>query len=302
MKFRNIDTFYWVATLGSFRAAADKLNLTQPAISARIQVLEQDLGVAVFIRDSKSAELTVDGRKLLTYAERLMVLEQDTLAAFSDTTPVKQTIRVGSSETIVSTWLPDFLSELNQSEFGITFELTVDGTNNLRDALVNREIDLAFLMGPVSEAHVTNCELCAYEMVFAATAELAVKHKNWSLQTVSQERILTFASTTKPSIDIAELLKPYRSGGPDMTTSTALGALVRLATKGYGVCAMPKAVIHTELDSGELKQLQTNVMLPAIAFTASYMVDSPMSVFLSRVCSEVTQFLEPRLIKNIYQG
>ncbi len=301
MKFRNIDTFYWVATLGSFRAAAEKLNLTQPAISARIQVLEQDLGADVFIRDTKSAELTADGRRLLTYAERLMVLEQDTLAAFSDTTTVKQTIRVGSSETIVSTWLPDFLNSLNQPEFGITFELTVDGTNNLRNALVNREIDLAFLMGPVSEAHVINCELCAYEMVFAATPSLAAKHKQWDLDAISQERILTFASNTRPAIEIAELLKPFRSGGPDMTTSTALGALVRLATKGYGICAIPKAVIHPELASKDLVQLQTTAKLPAIAFTASYMIDSPMSVFLSRICTELTHFLAPQLIKNIYQ-
>ena len=107
MKVRNLDTFYWIASLGSFRAASEKLNLTQPAISARIQVLEQDLGTEVFVREVRNAELTAEGRKLFQYAERLMNLEQDILSAFVETTTVEQTIRVGASETIVSTWLPE---------------------------------------------------------------------------------------------------------------------------------------------------------------------------------------------------
>ena len=48
---RNIETFFWVATLGGFRAAAEKLSATQPAISQRIASLESDLGVRLFDRD-----------------------------------------------------------------------------------------------------------------------------------------------------------------------------------------------------------------------------------------------------------
>lgn len=103
MRIRNLDTFYWIASLGSFRAAAEHLNLTQPAISARIQVLEQDLGAQVFVREVRNAELTSNGRRLMIYAERLMNLEQDVHAAFVDTSSLEQTIRLGASETIVST-------------------------------------------------------------------------------------------------------------------------------------------------------------------------------------------------------
>ena len=83
MKIRNLDTFYWIASLGSFRAASKQLNLTQPAISARINVLEQDLGAPVFVRELRNAELTAVGRKLFPYAKRMMQLEQDVLTAFS---------------------------------------------------------------------------------------------------------------------------------------------------------------------------------------------------------------------------
>ena len=301
MKIRNIDTFYWVATLRSFRSTANKLNVSQPAISARIQVLEQDLGVAVFVRDDQNVELTPEGKRLFGYAERMMALEQETLDAFSDTTLIEQTIRLGSSETIVTTWLPDFLSNVGREQRGLSFELAVDGTNNLRNALVNREIDLAFLMGPISEATVSNVDLCAFEMVFAATQSIAQEKTIWSVGDIAQKQVLTFASNTRPAMEIVDLLKPSRQGALDMTTSTSLGAIVRLAGSGFGVCAIPKAVIQPELEAGVLVELNTDFTLPAIAFTASYVSSSPVSGMLSRICSDAKQFLAPNLIKNIYQ-
>ena len=290
MKVRNLDTFYWIASLGSFRAASEKLNLTQPAISARIQVLEQDLGTEVFVREVRNAELTSEGRKLFAYAERLMNLEQDILSAFIETTSVEQTIRVGASETIVSTWLPEFMGTYSQSKPGLSFELLVDSTDNLRNALVAREIDLAFLMGPVAEVSVTNKEICAFDMVFAGLPELAKKHKQWDLEHIAAETILTFATNTKPSRQLKELLTSDLHQ-PKMTTSTSLGAIIRLALSGMGLCAIPRAVIADELAAGELSEVNTNVRLSPIAFTASYVSASPLNGLLLDISAGVLQFL-----------
>lgn len=301
MKIRNLDTFYWIASLGSFRAASQKLNLTQPAISARIQVLEQDLGAEVFLREVRNAELTPHGRKLLPYAERLMKLDQDVLAAFSHTTNIEQTIRLGSSETVVSTWLPDFLSYLNCSQNGLSFDLTVDATDNLRNALVAREIDLAFLMGPVAEVSITNQDICTYEMVFAAAPQIAQHQNVWTLSDIANQSILTFANNTKPNRQIKEMLAPHISASIDMTTSTSLGALIRLASSGFGICAIPKAVVKSELSSGKLVELKTAFELPTISFTASFVSGSASSDLMASISAEVSEFLKTRTIKNIYQ-
>ena len=301
MRVRNLDTFYWIASLGSFRAAAAKLNLTQPAISARIQVLEQDLGTEVFVRDIRNAELTADGRRLFRYAERLMNLNQDVLSAFSETVNIEQTIRLGASETIVSTWLPDFLSSLNQSNSNLSFDLRVDSTGNLRNALVAREIDLALLMGPVSEVSITNHQLCAYEMVFAAPKELAAKSKVWSASDLAGHSILTFANDTKPSRQLREMLVRHTDIPVDMTTSTSLGALIRLAKAGMGICAIPKAVLQPELASGELVLISSEIKMPPIGFTASYVSGSPESDLMKQISEQIGKFLQPNIIKNIYQ-
>ena len=77
-------------------------------------------------------------------------------------------MRLGSSETIVGSWLPEFLAHYAKSQPNLSFDLSVDATNNLRNALVAREIDLAFLMGPIAEASIENTPLCEYQMVFSA--------------------------------------------------------------------------------------------------------------------------------------
>src|SRR5207302_6668515 len=74
---RNLETFVWVARLGGFRLAAEKLNTTQPAISARVATLEQEFGVRLFERKQRRAALTAKGLELLGYAEQMLQLRTD---------------------------------------------------------------------------------------------------------------------------------------------------------------------------------------------------------------------------------
>ena len=76
MNFKRIETFVLVATLGSFRKAAEQQYTTQPAISSRIAALEQELGVILFDRDSTPIVLTADGKELLPFAEKLVLKEK----------------------------------------------------------------------------------------------------------------------------------------------------------------------------------------------------------------------------------
>ena len=291
MKIRNLDTFYWVISLGSFVAAAQHLNLSQPAVSARVRTLEQDLGIDVFAHSQKKMELTPAGHKLFSFAERLMNLEAELLSEFSDTLNVAQSIRVGASETLVSTWLPDFMNVLSKSYTRLSFYLQVDSTGNLAEALMNRKIDLALLMGPLGEAGVINHNLCGYEMIFAARRDVAQRHEKWTLREIAGESVITFAITTKPGRHIRDLLVPHARGVPNMMTSTSLGALVRMAKSGMGICAIPKAVIETELAEGALVALDTPAALPVISFTASYISGSSASMLADEISRKMALFL-----------
>ncbi|HCI02056.1 MAG TPA: LysR family transcriptional regulator, partial [Oceanospirillaceae bacterium] len=72
MRIRNLNSFIKVAKLGSFHVAATQLHTSQPAISARIATLEDELGVRLFKRDQSGTQLTTRGMQLLPFAERLV--------------------------------------------------------------------------------------------------------------------------------------------------------------------------------------------------------------------------------------
>ena len=149
---RNLETFVWVAQLGGFRAAADKLHTTQPAISARIAILEDELRVKLFDREQRRATLTAKGFELLGYAERMLQLRADMMQAVTEKMAMRGLIRLGVAETIVHTWLSRLIERLHAVYPSITLEIEVDTTPNLRAALVAHQLDVAFLLGPVSEA------------------------------------------------------------------------------------------------------------------------------------------------------
>ena len=159
---RGIETFYWVATLGGFRAAAEKLHASQPAISQRISQLEDQLGIRLFDRDKRSVRLTVRGQALLTQAERMLQLRQDMLALAREENAIAGRLTLGVAETIVQTWLSTLLARVHDLFPALALEIEVDNTPPMRNHLLAHRIDLAFLLGPLSEAEVENLDLCRY--------------------------------------------------------------------------------------------------------------------------------------------
>jgi DNA-binding transcriptional LysR family regulator len=84
MELRQLRAFLTVARLGHFGQAADALNLTQPALTQRIQALEREVGVRLFERSAREVRLTPAGRLLLPHAERLVAIDDEALRELRD--------------------------------------------------------------------------------------------------------------------------------------------------------------------------------------------------------------------------
>ena len=83
MNLRFVEAFYWVASLKSVTRAAEKLFLTQSAMSSRIAALEDELGVLLLDRRDKHFRLTVAGTRFLTYAKRMLELQRQLKATLN---------------------------------------------------------------------------------------------------------------------------------------------------------------------------------------------------------------------------
>lgn len=147
MNLKQLETFIWVATLGSFRKTSTRLNTTQPAISARIAGLEDSLGCKLFERRSGSIVLTAMGQKVLPMAEKILLMSARLKEQASASDKLAGVLRLGVAETIVHTWLSDFLSRVHDNFPLVDIEISVDVTSNLRSDLMDRTLDMAFFVG-----------------------------------------------------------------------------------------------------------------------------------------------------------
>ena len=77
-------TFIAIAETGSFTRAAEVVHKTQSAVSMQMKRLEERIERPIFARDGRASKLTEDGQRLLDYARRIVYLNVETLAAFSD--------------------------------------------------------------------------------------------------------------------------------------------------------------------------------------------------------------------------
>jgi len=269
--FKTIETFLWVATLGSFRGAAQKLNTTQPAISQRIAQLEEEMGVKLLQRDRRAASLTPSGRQMMLYAEKLIGLRAEMLAAVRDRSAMRGVLRLGVSETIVHTWLPRLIASVNSAHPNLSLEIEVDITPNLRARLLAQEIDLAFLLGPLSISTIRNRVLCDYPIAFVASPSLGLGTDMLTVHDLARFPIITFPRKTQPYEIIRSLFN--RPGVPHtrLHASASLATVIHMAIEGLGVAVIPTAIVEHELKEGRLQLLSTDLQVPTLTFSASWL-------------------------------
>jgi DNA-binding transcriptional LysR family regulator len=116
MRLRQIETFFWAARLGNFAKAAHQLNVTQSAVSMRIQELESAVGMKLFDRTQRVAKLTSAGVQLLPIAEQMMAVSDQLLAFKGKRSSIVGYVRLGVVEIVAMTWLPLLIEQL-RNEF-----------------------------------------------------------------------------------------------------------------------------------------------------------------------------------------
>jgi DNA-binding transcriptional LysR family regulator len=270
--FRSLETFVWVATLGSFRGAAAKLNTTQPAVSQRIAKLEADFGVKLIERRSRSVRPTEKGRELLSYAERILKLRSEMRSALADRNAVRGVLRLGVSETIVHTWLPRFIERVHGAHPRLALEIDVDISPNLRKRLLAHEIDLAFLLGPLSSPAIRNRPLCRFPLGYLASPSLELPPDPVPLEALADHPVITFSRGTQPYVAVNDLFSKPHLPPIRLHASASLAPVVRMAVDGIGIAVIPPAIVAEELRSGKLRVVTAEEAIPDLGFTASWPV------------------------------
>jgi len=302
LDFRSIETFLWVVKLGSFRGAAQRLNTTQPAISQRIAGLEREMGVRLLNREHRVASPTPSGRQMMVYAEKLIGLRSEMMAEVGDRSAMRGVLRLGVAETIVHTWLPRLIKSVNTTYPNLSLEIEVDITPNLNARLLAQEVELAFVLGPPSDAGVRSRVLCDYPVGFFASPTLGFGNGPHALHELAKFPIITFPSKTRPYEMVRSLFNRPELPPIRLHASASLATVIHMANEGLGIAVIPAAIVENELANGRLQQLDTDFTIPPLTFSAAWLA-SPEMVAVERVADlagriaqggEVDDALPPR--------
>lgn len=268
---RDLKTFYWVVRLGGFRKAAEYLNTTQPAISARIHHMEESFGGCLINRDRRGPVTpSQKGLDLFHYAERLLNLHEEMLAFLSDTNTLRGRLRIGVAETVVHLWLNKWLKQLHEHYPAIDIEISVDVSTVLQDRLLRGELDLALLLGPVNAPTVKNLPLGEVPLALVCATSLPIQQDLRSLEPLSRWPILTYMRSTSPHSQVCRLFNNAGIAAPRIFGNASLVSIINMVLDGVGIGVIPAVAVTKELAEGKLKMLNPVCEMPSLSFTASY--------------------------------
>nr|WP_307878749.1 LysR family transcriptional regulator MumR [Acinetobacter seifertii] len=301
MNLKNLEAFYWVVTLNSFNKAAIKLQTTQPAVSQKITSLENELGFKVLDRSLRQFKLTHKGMTLFKYAEKFMRLETDLVAELTENQHLTGTIRLGVSETIVYTWLVEYIEKVQQEFPKVSVEIVVDLTPNLQEGIRTGDLDMAFLLGPTLAFECIEQSLCNFELSFLAAPSFKGGIGQMSFKALMSHTILTYPKITYPYKELKAKMKEQGIDEPLSITSYSLATLLRLAEQGLGIAVVPTLTALKEITDGRLEILDTPIRLKTFHFTSIYIHgnDVALKEKLTEVAVKVSASAMKRLNEQI---
>ncbi|MEL1089427.1 LysR family transcriptional regulator [Pseudomonas sp. OB66] len=252
MNLKFLETFVWVARLKSFRLTADKLFTTQASISSRIAVLEGELGVKLFLRDSRGVSLTPEGLKVLDYAEQML----DTMAALKQSIETRSSkvgrVRIGVMDTVIHTWLSPLVAQMTDLYPRVEIELVADTALNLCDQLQKGFLDLVLQTDLIRHESVRSLELASHPLGWIVASNSIYNRDYADLAELAQERIITYSKNSRPHQDTVALMQANGVMAPRLNCVNSVSAITRLLRDGFGIGALPPVLVAEELARGEL--------------------------------------------------
>ncbi|KAF3996489.1 LysR family transcriptional regulator [Glaciimonas immobilis] len=271
----NLETLCWISRLGTFNAAALKMNASPPAISARVREMEAALGVTLFRRQGRRMALTFQGRELVQMVEPLLRRLDGVVGDLDNPEAASGTVRIGAGEIAALSWFSTFIAELRQIMPKVVYQIEIDLTTSMRQRLETGKLDIALFAAPAVGADMRSASLGWVRMCWMMAP--ALQAKNLAPGTL-RERLEAHAiwSLSKPSASHSMTMDLLRDQGVDsdgIGTCNNISALIAIIASGAGIALLPEILVRSHVARGELVPLMPELKMPELEFVIAWNTD-----------------------------
>ena len=238
----HFETLVWIARLGSFRAAAERLNTTQPGISARVREIEAQLQTTLFQREGRGVVLTARGRQLVRECEPLLFGFERVLLQTKGYSGAEGVVRIGVGEIAAASCLPGFVDELKRDLPNVTLDIELDLTSRMLHNLQAGKADLAFVAGPVATPGVITASIGHVRLVWVRSAAAARPADQLPLWSIGDKSPIYYV--------LERALRSSAQPQARINSCNNLHTLIQIIARGQGVALLPETMVREQLASG----------------------------------------------------
>ena len=268
MDTRQLAAFCTVVERKSFSQAAERLGVTQPAVSLQVRSLEKRLGRKLLDRSGRRVEPTEAGLALYQGAQRLLALEGELLAELEagDGAELGGTLEVGASTGPGSTVVPVLLCEFQRQHPRVGISLSISDTQSVVERVADRELELGVVGAARRHRGVVFEPFFRDEVVLACPPAHRFAGRAVSLDELRDEPLIVMQEGAGVRQVIEDELRRAGTRLRDLAPRLELGlqeSAKSAVAAGYGVTFISRAAIEADLASGTLTSARVEGLDPA---------------------------------------
>lgn len=286
---RQLEALQWIVRLGTFERAAQRLNTTQSTISKRIQDLEAAVGLAIFDRSQRGAQLTERGEQVVALGDEMLELHERLLSLRFARTPPARRIRIGVTEMSALTWLPSLVSALREEYPDTSIEPLVASTRELHYHLNEYEVDLIVVPETTYAPNLASVRVAEVVNAWMARPGFVREEEPIPLKALTSYPVLAMDPRSGHGQFYSRWLKSEGVTIPKFIASENLTALLGMTVAGVGVCLLPLSSFTSLIEQGKLVVLKTSPSPPVLPYSAIYRTDRPY-LFTAAVADMARRF------------
>lgn len=264
LSIKQFQAFYWVARMGTLSKAADKLHITQSAVTKRLQEVEAIAATPLFDAGGRKNVLTLKGQELMSECEKLFIALEELNQLKGSSQQPARVVHVGLTELTAMTWFSRFIKEMKKVYPTVTIQPELDLSSHLMQRLEEGRLDFAILPEPVQVDGLVRLELGAVTFGWFAAQGTFDPHKTHQLRELATVPVIEHSANSIIATMCAQLwdgigVEPDRIYG-----GNNVNALAGLITAGIGVSCLPVAMFKREVEHGELQLVATTPAAPLV--------------------------------------